>query len=163
MNKVIAICGKICSGKTYYAARIKAAGNAVLLSCDEVTKALFDNDLGEKHDEMTLKIRNYLMAKAVELVDAGCDVILDHGFWRKEDRIRTAELFRRHNIPCQWHYVDVDDETWYQNIQERNCRILSGEGGSDYYLDEGLMDKLLSAWEAPAEEEIDVRYTPKRG
>lgn len=162
MNKVIAICGKICSGKTHYAARLKAEGNAVLLSCDEITKALFNNDLGEKHDEMTQKIRDYLMMKSVELVEAGCDVILDHGFWQREDRIRTSEFFRLHNVPCRWHYIDVDDRTWHRNIEERNQRILSGQGGSDYYLDDGLMEKLLSLWEEPAEDEIHVRCIPKR-
>ena len=32
MAKVIAICGKICSGKTYYANKIKGKENAVVLS-----------------------------------------------------------------------------------------------------------------------------------
>lgn len=47
MAKVIAICGKICSGKTLYSNQIKGKENAVLLSCDELTKDLFNNDLGE--------------------------------------------------------------------------------------------------------------------
>ena len=33
----------------------------------------------------------------------------------------------------------VDDETWKQNIAERNKRVQEGNGGSDFYLDEGLM------------------------
>lgn len=45
MAKIIAICGKICCGKTYYANQIKEKENAVILSCDELTKDLFDNDL----------------------------------------------------------------------------------------------------------------------
>ena len=56
----------------------------------------------------------------------------------------------------------MDDETWKRNISERNQRILDGQGGSDYYLDEGLMGKLLSLWEEPAKEEIDVWYRPVR-
>lgn len=56
MAKIIAICGKICCGKTYYANQIKEKEKAVILSCDELTKDLFDNDLGEKHDEMALRI-----------------------------------------------------------------------------------------------------------
>ena len=160
--KVIAVCGKICSGKTYYARQLRKKENAVILSCDELTKALFDNDLGDKHDEMSLRIWDYLKAKSVELVNAGCTVILDWGFWTAKDRQSFTEFYRTHNITCEWHYIDVDDRTWRMNIEERNHRVSSGDGGSDYYLDEGLMSKLLSRWEEPSEEEIDVRHTPKR-
>ena len=68
MAKIIAICGKICCGKTYYANQIKEKENAVILSCDELTKDLFDNGLGEKHDEMALRIWSYFKKKSVELV-----------------------------------------------------------------------------------------------
>ncbi len=156
MAKIIAICGKICSGKTYYANQLKEKENAVILSCDEVTKALFDNDLGEKHDEMTLRIRSYLQDKSVEFVSAGCNVILDWGFWTGASRERLTAFYKTQNIPCEWHYIDVGDEIWRKNIEERNRRISEGNGGSDYYLDEGLMNKLLSKWEAPEKKEIDV-------
>ena len=56
----------------------------------------------------------------------------------------------------------INDRTWNKNIEERNCRVLNGEGDSDYYLDEGLMRKLLSIWEAPSKNEIDVWYTLER-
>ena len=162
MAKIIAVCGKICSGKTYYANQLKEKENAVILSCDELTKDLFDNDLGEKHDEMALRIWDYFKKKSVEFVHAGCTVILDWGFWGTESRKSLTEFYQMQNIPCEWHYMDVDDRTWHRNIEERNRRVLSGEGGSDYYLDEGLMRKLLSKWEAPSRDEMDVWYTLKR-
>jgi len=156
--KIIAICGKICSGKTYYANQIKEKEKAVILSCDELTMALFDNDLGEKHDEMAFKIWGYFKKKSVELAKIGCTVILDWGFWRSESRKILTDFYRSQDIECEWHYIDVDDQTWAQNIEERNRRVINGEGGSDYYLDEGLMGKLLSMWEPPSEDEIDVWY-----
>ena len=162
MAKIIAICGKICCGKSYYANQIKEKENAVILSCDELTKDLFDNNLGDKHDEMALRIWSYFKKKSVELVNAGCNVILDWGFWSSENRRSLTEFCRSQNVQCEWHYIDVDDQTWNKNIEERNCRILSGEGGSDYYLDEGLLQKLLSFWEAPCKEEIDVWYVLER-
>jgi len=158
MSKVIAICGKICCGKSYYAAKLKEKENAVILSCDELTKDLFDNDLGEKHDEMAQRIWAYFKKKSVELVKAGCTVILDWGFWSRANRESLQEYYRVQEIPCEWHYIEVEDETWRRNIEERNHRILNGQGGSDYYLDEGLMEKLNSLWEEPDQEEIDVWY-----
>ena len=98
MAKIIAICGKICCGKTYYANQIKEKEKAVILSCDELTKDLFDNDLGEKHDEMALRIWRYFKKKSVELVNIGCTVILDWGFWNRRQNVhhgRTGNRFRR--------------------------------------------------------------------
>lgn len=43
-----------------------------------------------------------------------------------------------------------------QNDKRRNKRIEEGNGGSDFYLDEALMKKLLSKFEEPTKEEIDV-------
>lgn len=162
MAKIIAICGKICSGKTYYANQIKQKENAIILSCDELTKELFDNDLGDKHDEMAVRIWNYFKKKSVELVEAGCMVILDWGFWSKENRESLTEFYKAHNIPCEWHYIDIDDQTWEQNIAERNAKVLNNEGDCSYYLDEGLRGKLLSMWEEPAKDEMDVWHVVTR-
>ena len=162
MARIIAICGKICSGKSVYARRLAETEPAVILSCDEVTSALFDNDLGEAHDGMSVRIQRYLLGKAEELVRAGCTAILDWGFWRAAERKALSARCRTLGIPCQWHYIDVSDADWRQNIAERNRRVARGEGGSDYYLDDGLMEKLLSLWEPPAPEEIDVWYTLRR-
>ena len=162
MAKLIAICGKICSGKSYYAKQLKEKENAVVLSCDEVTNILFDNDLGDKHDEMSKRIWNYLLKKSEDIIKTNTNVILDWGFWAKKDRQFITDYFNIKNISCEWHYVDVDKETWQKNISERNERVLSGIGGSDFYLDEGLMVKLESKWEVPSKEEIDVWFILKR-
>ena len=50
MAKVIMTCGKICCGKTTYARCLQAAGNAVILSIDEITLSLFPEGAGEMHD-----------------------------------------------------------------------------------------------------------------
>ena len=65
-------------------------------------------------------------------------------------------------MPCRWHSVCVDDPIWEQSIRERNSRIRRGEGGCGYYLDQGLLDKLLSLWEEPQKEDVDVWYELKK-
>ena len=162
MAKVILICGKICCGKSYYAKDLKQKEKAVILSCDELTSILFDNNLGENHDEMSKRIWQYLFKKSCDIVEAGCNVILDWGFWTKEHRNFAKKYFKDKDVECEIHYIDVDDKTWQKNIEERNKRVLEGNGGSDYYLDEGLLKKLLSMWENPSKNEIDVWYKLKR-
>lgn len=64
MAKVIAICGKICSGKSYYANQIKDKENAIILSTDEATYDLIDNDQGEYYNVFAEKVNKYLIKKA---------------------------------------------------------------------------------------------------
>ncbi len=49
MAKVILICGKIASGKSYYANQIKNKERAVILNTDELTYSLFNNEQGDKY------------------------------------------------------------------------------------------------------------------
>lgn len=162
MSKVICICGKICSGKSYYAKKIKVKENAVILSTDEMTYDLINNEQGEFYNTFANKVNKYLRKKAVEIVQAGSNVILDWGFWTKAERKEISNYFESHNIQYEWHYIDVDEENWQNNITERNKKVKAGNGESDFYVDEGLLQKLLSNFEEPDKEEIDVWYSFKR-
>lgn len=162
MSKVILICGKICSGKSYYANKIKGKENTVILSTDEVTYDLTDNEQGESYEKFVNRVNAYLMKKTVELARIGCNVILDWGFWTKSNRQETADYFQSKNINIEWHYIDIDDDTWHKNIEYRNKKVLSGEGGSGFYVDEGLLNKVISGFEVPDKEEIDVWYKSVR-
>lgn len=156
MAKVILICGKICSGKSYYAKSIRKSLNAVILSTDEVTYDLTRNEQGEGYPIFAERVNRYLRKKAVEICRAGANVILDWGFWTNEDRLAISAYLALNKIPFEWHYMDISDELWHQNIDERNARIQAGQGGSDFLVDEGLLEKLLSRFEVPDKSEIDV-------
>ena len=158
-GKIIAICGKIASGKTYYANTIKEKENAVILNTDELTYAMFDNEQGEKYTEVSERANEYLSKKAVEIAKAGCNVILDWGFWNKIIRKNTTEYFNSKNINIEWHYIDIDDLLWEKNIKERNKKIENGENKTDFYVTDGLKQKLLENWETPNKEEIDIWYS----
>ncbi|MCQ2457708.1 MAG: ATP-binding protein [Clostridia bacterium] len=152
------ICGKICSGKSCYARRLKELHNAVILSTDEVTYDLIRNEQGEFYNTFAKRVNLYLRKKAAEISKAGADVILDWGFWTKADRTEISDFFRVQNIPYEWHYIDVTDAVWKKSIEERNRRVESGNGGSDFFVDEGLLLKVNSLFENPSVDEIDVRY-----
>lgn len=162
MAKIIAICGKICSGKTYYANRLKEKENAVILSTDEVTYDLIENEQGEFYDKFCIKVNEYLMKKSVELVNVGCNIIFDWGFWTEVQRKEISEYYKSRNIQIEWHYIDIDDKEWEKNIKERNTRIEKGKGGSDFFVNEGLKKKLLEKFEKPSRNEIDIWNVFKR-
>lgn len=162
MAKVILLCGKICSGKSYYARSIKGSSNAVIISPDEATYALINNEQGEFYNVFSERLDKYLTKKVAEIAEAGANVIFEKGLWTKTEREKILKYYKDRNIECEIHYVCVDDITWKKNIAERNKKVKDGKGGSDFYLDEGLLRKLESLWEEPTEAEIDVLYKVRR-
>ena len=161
MGKVILICGKICSGKSYYSKSIKDSLNAVIISPDEATYELINNEQGEFYNIFSERLNKYLTKKVGEIAKAGANVIYERGLWTKKERDEIVKYYKDNNIECELHYVCVDDETWKQNIAERNKRIEEGNGGSDFYLEEGLMKKLESLWEEPTAVEVDIIHKVK--
>ena len=155
---VIAICGKIASGKSYYANQIKQQKHAVILNTDELTYAMFQNEQGENYDKLASRANEYLKQKAIEIAKEGCNVILDWGFWKKEERTALTEYFQKKNIKVEWHYIAIEDQDWEINIQERNQRIQEGFCQHEFLVTEGLKKKQLDNWEEPKTEEIDVWY-----
>ena len=160
MAKLLCICGKIGCGKTYYANRLKEQEHAVILSTDEVTYDLTNNQQGDGYDEFAIRVNLYLRKKAVEIVNAGCTVILDWGFWTKENRKEIKRYGENNGVLVEMHYIDIDDKTWYENIEKRNNEVISGNGGSSFYVNEGLLNKVSSLFEIPEKEEIDIWHKP---
>jgi len=155
MTKIVFLCGKICSGKTTLARRLLAEGGAVLLSCDEVADMIFHKDLGERHDSVMEDVKRYLHKKAADVLAAGCDVILDWGFWKSAERAALKKQYDLPGVEQVWYYIDVEDSRWLRNIEMRNADVLAGKS-TDYFVDEGLKRKLLANFEPPTPEEIDI-------
>ena len=160
MAKVILICGKICSGKSCYAKSLRERMNAVILSTDEATWDLIENEQGPFYDAFAKKVNLYLRKKAVEIVKAGVNVILDWGFWTAGDRREISGYLSSQGVGYEWHYIDIDDSRWKRNIARRNARIDLGRKGPDFYVDEGLLEKLESLFSPPEAGEMDVVYKP---
>lgn len=156
MAKVIMMCGKICSGKSTYAERLRRENNAVLLSIDEIMLAMFGQYVGEMHDEYVARTEKYLFAKSFEIIESGIDVILDWGVWTKAERAEAREFFTSRGIDYELHYLDVPDSVWRERIAERNRAV--SEGMLDaYYIDENLAAKFGAIFEPPTDDEIDKR------
>jgi predicted kinase len=162
MAKIILICGKIGSGKTTYAKKLTGETNAVLLSADELTLALFGACTGANHDEIVEKTQAYLFNITTEIATAGANVILDWGFMTREERQYATEFFAsgkpkytNKSIQVEWHYVSVTDEVLRDNLGKRNNLIQNGKL-SFYFICVKTAVKMNNCFEEPTRNEIDV-------
>ena len=149
-------CGKLCSGKTTYAKKLQEKSKAVILSIDEIMLAVLGQYAGDKHDEYVARIKGYLYQKTLEIINNGLDVILDWGFWTKEERAYARKFFDSNGITNELHFIDVDDGEWRRRIENRNQEVLAHNCGA-YYVDEGLSEKFNAIYEKPDPSEIDYR------
>lgn len=153
MPKVLIMCGKICSGKSTYAEKLKLENKAVILSVDELTLALFENQAGEKLDFYVEKLKEYFLKKSLDIVEAGADVILDWGFWTKKERDYAREFYDSRNISYQFYYMNVGIDEWKKRILKRNQEI-KREQLEAYPIDKGLLSKAEKMFEEPDRKEL---------
>ena len=132
-------CGKICSGKSTLAKKLRLEYNAVILSVDDITLALFGQDAGDKLDEYVDKLKEYFFGKSVEIIETGTNVILEWGFWQKSERDHTRKF----------------DEEWERRLRKRNADVEAGRTNA-YYVDDGLKAKFEEMFEPPEETETDI-------
>lgn len=151
MSKAILICGKICSGKSYYAEKLRKENKAVLLSLDEITLLLKDGC----PKEILPGAKELLFKKSLEILETGTDVILEWGFWKKEERDRAREFYESKGIHCEMHYVEISEEMRKFNLAERNRLVEEGKVRAYHFNDERaeMFDK---EFEEPCISEIDV-------
>ena len=94
MGKVILVCGKICSGKSYYSNQLKEQLNAVVITPDEATYELINNEQGEFYNAFSERLNKYLTRKVGEIAKAGANVIFERGLWSREDRKVIRDYYK---------------------------------------------------------------------
>ena len=89
------------------------------------------------------------------------NVIIDYGYWNKNERNYAKLYFIKRKIEVELHYCDTDDETRKKRLLERNNKLQNGIRINSinervYIIDEELRERLDLKFEKPMENEIDV-------
>lgn len=151
MAKAILICGRIGSGKSVYAEKLRLENKAAVLSCDEITLAVSSGCPGE----ILPAVKEMLFRKSLELLETDIDVILEWGFWSKAERDSAREFYESRGITCEFHYIQISDELQRLNLDERNLKVESGQVRA-YIFDEEKTARFNEKFEEPCISEIDV-------
>lgn len=149
------ICGKIACGKTTVAEKLRDEGRRVILSVDEITLSLFDENLGDQHEIICARAQGYLFEMSLKLIEKGVSPILDWGFWTKKSRDEAEAFFASRNIPVRWHYVCPAERERLKRIDKRNA--LSKEGKTQaYFVTDAIFQKCEELFETPEDGRMDV-------
>src|SRR5436189_5612734 len=115
--RLILICGLPGSGKTTLAIQLASELPAVRLCPDE-----WKHDLGiDYYDEQgRVRLEKRLWQLGEELLALGQSVILENGFWTREERDELRLAARTLGVAVELHYLDAPVGELWRRLELRN-------------------------------------------
>jgi predicted kinase len=147
---VYLICGFIGAGKTTFAKKLEEQTGAVRITKDEWSIRLIGNDpeiVG--YAEWDHKICELSRDVALRLAGKGVDVIIDEGFWEKEQRDEMKERAGTVGAKAVMYYVEAPIETIRERVAGRNDNLTS----DSFKISREMLDNYLMYWQPPDKDE----------
>ena len=128
MATVHLISGLPCSGKTTYAAALKADTGGVHFSLDYWLITTFGTyaiaAVGhEEHVRRVLACRQLIWSAALESFQEDLDVILDDGFFLREDRVHVIAQAQRLGAQAKLHFLSAPLDVLQARVASRNAKL----------------------------------------
>ena len=116
------------SGKTTLARKLESEYSALRLTPDEWHVLLFGQDAEEpEHDARHNLIEALLWKIASRALELGTNVILDFGFWAREEREDYRLRAKQLGASSEVHFLDVPEDELLRRLEERNSQDFTGE------------------------------------
>ena len=155
MSTLHLMVGLLCSGKTTLAKSLEKECNALLLSTDKWHIKLFGKDTHlndhNEHDRMHKNVEEIEWEIAKRVLFLGIDVILDFGFWSREERYYFKSEAKKYGFKFKIHYLEVEEEELFKRLEKRN-KELSEEV---FKIPMENMKKYIEIFEPVIEEEME--------
>lgn len=144
------IIGFIGAGKTTFAKKLEVETGAVRFTKDEWMVRLFGNKpFDEKFDEYDKRMTSLTTDMALRCLKAGLSIILDDGFWTKEQRNQVKkEVAALGGVP-KFYYLATPLETMKARTLERSRKSTN----DSFIISEEQFDHYWKFFEAPDDEE----------
>jgi predicted kinase len=148
------ISGLPCSGKTTYATSLRADLGGVSFSLDRWLITSFGRysiaDVGhEEHVRRVLSSRELIWEAASEFLKRDIDVILDDGFFLRENRMRVISAARQLGAAAKSHFIDTPLATIRPRLEIRNARLPR----YNFWIGPDTLEAFAELFEVPTDDE----------
>ena len=146
--------GLPCSGKTTLAKKLEHERSALRLTPDEWQICLFGQDAEEpEHDARHSLIEAMLWNIARRALELGTNVILDFGFWAREEREDYRSRAKQLGASSEVQYLDVSEDELLRRLEERNLRLSQ----KSFLISEEAMKPWIAFFQKPTPDELERR------
>ncbi len=146
--------GLPCSGKTTLARTLEYERSALRLTPDEWQLRLFGQDAEEpKHDARHSLIEALLWEVASRALVLGTNVILDFGFWAREEREDYRLRAKHLGASSEVHFLDVPGDELLRRLERRNLHVSS----TAFHIPEEMMKPWIAFFQKPTPDELGRR------
>lgn len=146
--------GLPCSGKSTLAQKLEHELPALRLTVDEWHIRLFGQDAEEpEHDSRHTLIEMMLWKVASRALQLGTNVILDFGFWAREEREDYRSRAKALGASSEVHFLDVPTDELMRRLRERN----SQSSPLNFYIPEAMMKPWIAFFQRPMPDELERR------
>jgi len=146
--------GLPCSGKTTLAQKLEYELPALRLNLDEWHIRLFGQDAEEpEHDARHSLIETALWNIARRVLELGTNVILDYGFWAREEREDYRLRAKQLGASSEVHYLDVPEVELLRRLKRRN----SQPSQESFLISEEAMRPWIAFFQKPTLDELARR------
>ena len=146
--------GLPCSGKTTLAKKLEHERSALRLTPDEWQVPLFGQDAEEtEHDARHTMIESLLWNIASRALELGTNVILDFGFWAREEREEYRLRAKHLGAGSEIHFLDVSKDELLRRLAVRN----SQPSQVSFHISEESMMPWMEFFQRPTPDELEPR------
>lgn len=139
------------SGKTTLAKKLEGECSALRLTTDAWHVPLFGQDATDpEHDARHSLIESMLWGIASRALELGVNVILDFGFWAREEREEFRLRAKQLGASSEIHFLDVPKDELFRRLEKRN----SQPSQETFYISAEMMKPWIEFFQKPTLDEL---------
>lgn len=146
-GKLILLCGLPGAGKTTLAKKLADEIPAIVMSPDQ---EMYEQGISFFDEQARARIEAEQWQKALKLALSGKTVVLENGFWGRDERDRLRTKAQSAGLAIELHFLDVPFDELWQRVDARNKR----EDDKDAELTIERLEVAFSQLQAPTQDEI---------
>lgn len=146
---LILLCGLPGAGKTTLAKKLAHERSAIVMSPDQ---EMYEHGISFFDEKARAKIEAEQWQRAIKLAKNGQTVVLENGFWGREERDKLRSEAHSLRLKIELHYLDVPFEELWLRVDARNKK----EGDEDAVLTRERLEKSANQLQPPDKEEISL-------